>query len=162
MLMYFCIPETLTSKGGWRLSSQGHLYGCSTTMRLTDLQENSAHQDWQYLINVLSHITSGRIECCLLNSTERRQLGALCLVSAAPFSFADFNLHLFSITDITMGIACFQGPVNPFSESSHLRISLGTPDRCLYSFFFPSSSSSQLTSFPFLIALPPFPLRIPL
>ena len=81
---------------------------------------------------------------------------------ATPFSFADFNMHPFSITDITMGIACFQGPVNPFSESSLLRIGLGTPDRCLYSFFFPSSSSSQLTSFPFLIALPPFPLRIPL
>ena len=75
----------------------------------------------------------------------------------APFSFTDFDLHPFAVINITMSTAAFLGPVSLSSESSYLRIGLGTPDKCLYSFSFPSSSSNQLTSFLFLIALPPSP-----
>lgn len=118
--------------------------------RLCDwlISKKTAHQDWQHLINVLLHITPGRIECCLWNSTRRRQLGALCLVSEAPFSFADFNLHPFAVTDITMAMACFWGPVSALGELSHLRIGLGTSDRSLF----------FLLSFIFLQSTDIFPL----
>lgn len=162
IFVFLKLCSCLTSEGDWRLSIQGQSSRCSMTMWLTSnktlhTKAGMNFSRWQYYIHVVTQhswenwVLSMKLHC------EKTAGSPVPGLLYAPFSFTDFDLHPFAVINITMSTAAFLGPVSLSSESSYLRIGLGTPDKCLYSFSFPSSSSNQLTSFPFLIALHPRP-----